>query len=407
MKPVFPAVLAVALCTMPAALHPPVVRADELPKDTNTIKRLTPEQARRLVAEFKGVPVHETLQGGSKAFYPSALRLDGLTTLDSATAGALAAFEGASLRLTGLRSLDAEAARALAAYRGRHLILSGLQTLAAATAEALAGGQFTRLNVDNLTTLDAESAAALAAIPAWGGKLNRLQTLDARTATSLAGFKGVRLHLGGLKTLNADAAAALAAFKGLKLSFSGLKSLDADVATALATFKGEHLFLNDLAALDDATALALAEFGGRLHLPRPAVNGLLADKRFDATTARVYAKFAEHTIAKLVTLDVATAEVLAATRSWNGRLPNVTAFDAPDSVEVAAALARRQGPLRLPGLERISPKTLMALLEKHDVEIPLIDTLELIPEPDGSPNDDVVIPEAVQERQRQLNPGGG
>ena len=359
MKPVFPAVLAVALCTMPAAFHPPVVRADELPKDTNTIKRLTPEQARRLVAEFKGVPVHETLKGGSKAFYPSALPLGGLTTLDSATAG------------------------------------------------ALAGGQFTRLNVDNLTTLDAESAAALAAIPAWGGKLDRLQTLDARTATSLAGFKGVRLHLGGLKTLNADAAAALAAFKGLKLSFSGLKSLDADVATALATFKGEHLFLNDLAALDDATALALAEFGGRLHLPRPAVNGLLADKRFDATTARVYAKFAEHTIAKLVTLDVATAEVLAATRSWNGRLPNVTAFDAPDSVEVAAALARRQGPLRLPGLERISPKTLMALLEKHDVEIPLIDTLELIPEPDGSPNDDVVIPEAVQERQRQLNPGGG
>jgi hypothetical protein len=35
------------------------------------------------------------------------------------------------------------------------------------------------------------------------------------------------------------------------------------------------------------------------------------------------------------------------------------------------------------------------LLEKEDVEIPLIETLELIPEPDDSPTDDFVIPERL------------
>ena len=38
------------------------------------------------------------------------------------------------------------------------------------------------------------------------------------------------------------------------------------------------------------------------------------------------------------------------------------------------------------------PRTLSAPFEKEDVEIPRIETLELIPEPDGSPTDDFVIP---------------
>jgi hypothetical protein len=41
------------------------------------------------------------------------------------------------------------------------------------------------------------------------------------------------------------------------------------------------------------------------------------------------------------------------------------------------------------------------LIEKEDVEIPLIETLELIPEPDGSPNDDFVIPEQFENRQQR------
>ena len=42
------------------------------------------------------------------------------------------------------------------------------------------------------------------------------------------------------------------------------------------------------------------------------------------------------------------------------------------------------------------------MIQKEDVEILLIETLELIPEPDGSVTEDFVIPEGFQKgRQRQ------
>ncbi|MEX0671382.1 MAG: hypothetical protein WD060_13100, partial [Pirellulales bacterium] len=78
--------------------------------------------------------------------------------------------------------------------------------------------------------------------------------------------------------------------------------------------------------------------------------------------------------------------------------PSTTAFD---SVAIAKALATRKGPLALPNLRKISPKTLSALIQKEDIEIPLIETLELIPEPDGGPTEDFVIPDRFQERQNQ------
>jgi hypothetical protein len=84
-----------------------------------------------------------------------------------------------------------------------------------------------------------------------------------------------------------------------------------------------------------------------------------------------------------------------------GRLAAVTALDSPDSVAIAKALATRKGPLSLPNLKKLPPKTLSALIEKEDIEIPLIETLELIPEPDGSPTEDFVIPEGFQQRQNQ------
>ena len=81
-----------------------------------------------------------------------------------------------------------------------------------------------------------------------------------------------------------------------------------------------------------------------------------------------------------------------------GQLSAVTALDSPDAVAIAKALATRKGPLSLPNLEKISPKTLSALVEKEDIEIPPIEKLELIPEPDGSPTEDFVIPEGFQKR---------
>ena len=67
--------------------------------------------------------------------------------------------------------------------------------------------------------------------------------------------------------------------------------------------------------------------------------------------------------------------------------------------DIAEALAKRKGPLALPTLKKISPKTLTALLKKEDIEIPLIETLELIQEPDGSVTEDFVVPEPVLQRQ--------
>jgi hypothetical protein len=75
-----------------------------------------------------------------------------------------------------------------------------------------------------------------------------------------------------------------------------------------------------------------------------------------------------------------------------GTLHDVGSLTAPDSVAIARAFARRRGPLSLPLLKQISPKTLTALIEKKDVEIPPVETLTLIPEPDGSVTRRIVVP---------------
>lgn len=116
----------------------------ELPDDPSQIKELTPEQAKLLVAKFKG----------------DNLSLSGLTTLDADTAKALADSKWEDLNLNGLTTLNTETAQALAEFEGKFLILSGLTTLNADTAKALAefeGGLF----LSGLTTLDADTAKAL------------------------------------------------------------------------------------------------------------------------------------------------------------------------------------------------------------------------------------------------------
>lgn len=103
----------------------------------------------------------------------------------------------------------------------------------------------------------------------------------------------------------------------------------------------------------------------------------------------------------LTTLSAEAAKALAAAEKWDGNLPALTAVDSPDSVAVTQALAARKGRLSLTKLKKISPKTLAALIQKEDVEIPFIETLELISEPDGSATDDFVIPEWLEEREKQ------
>jgi len=208
---------------------------------------------------------------------------------------------------------------------------------------------------------------------------NQIESLTPEQAkTLLAEFKGRSndLSLNGLTALDVDTAKALAEFKSSYLFFNGLTTLDADTAKALAEFKGAGLLLDGLTTLNAATAKAIAEFKGRTLQ-----------------------------LAGLTTLDAATAKALAESKSWGGQLPRITAFESSDSVEIAAALATRKGPLLLRSLTKISPKTLTALIEKEDVEIPLIETLELIQEPDGSPTEDFVVPKGFQARQKRRQQG--
>jgi hypothetical protein len=102
-----------------------------------------------------------------------------------------------------------------------------------------------------------------------------------------------------------------------------------------------------------------------------------------------------------LTPDSARTLCLRASKHDYGTAIAVTAFDAPDAVETARILAKINGPLRLPRLRKISPKTLTVLIQKGDLYIPPIDTLELIPEPDGSPTEAFVAPEWLEERQKQ------
>lgn len=156
------------------------------------------------------------------------------------------------------------------------------------------------------------------------------------------------------------------------LPLNGLKSLDAETAKELAGYRFGPLMLNGLTTLDADTAKALAACGrGPILLNR------------------------------LTRLDVDAAKALTEVQAWDGNLPSFRHFDAPDSVAIAQALATRQGPLSLPNLQKISPHTLMALIEKQDVVIPFIETLELIPEPNGAPTEDFVIPAWLETRQRQ------
>ena len=54
-----------------------------------------------------------------------------------------------------------------------------------------------------------------------------------------------------------------------------------------------------------------------------------------------------------------------------------------------------------PGRVDFRPRPVGAVREKEDIDIPLIEALELIPEPDGSPTEDFIIPDGLGERQKR------
>ena len=380
--------------------------ADDQPAGTDTIESLTPEQARALVEEWPGIQYRKKLKG-SELGLGDCLPLNALKRLDPPTAQALAGWGGA-LFLDGLTELDAETAKALGEFQGFFLSLDGLTTLNADVAKALVAAraarvrQEGRLNLNGLTTLDADTAQELKGFTELG--LEGLTTLDADTAEALAA-NGDALILKGLTTLDPETARALAA-AGRDLYLDGLTTLDLDTAKALAAFKSRRLWLVGLTALDPGTAGALAEstcqqlsLQGLTGLnPKAAekLAGFRGDLLFLGTKAKKKVEPLRRKLESFGPENPLTPETALTCKTR--LLTGLTALESPDSVEIAKALAAREGPLPLPKLKRISPKTLTALLQKADVKIPPLATLELIPEPDGSPTEDFVIPEGYQEQ---------
>jgi hypothetical protein len=198
-----------------------------------------------------------------------------------------------------------------------------------------------------------------------------LTTLDVELATAIAGFKGQWLALDSVASLDPATAKTLAAFGGQDMLLNGLMTLDVATATALATFGGRQVSLIGLTTLSFEAATALAKIGGSLYVTDELEWGFRNENPLSASTVAAWVALSR------------------------GNLAGVTDLDSPDAIAIARALAGSKGTLRLPDLKRISRKTLRVLVEKPDVEIPPIKTLDWIPEPDGS-DDDFVIPEWLE-----------
>jgi hypothetical protein len=264
-------------------------------------------------------------------------------------------------------------------------------------ADALADDSPTFPNENAITSLTPEAARKL--LVQKGDNLSlslgSLKTLDSATAEVIAEFKGKVILLGGLTTLSADTARVLAAYDGMLLGLPRLTKLDAETATELAKSKCKLLGLQGLKTLSADTARQLAKYEGSVQ-----VSGLT---ELDAATAGELAKFKcdKLSFACLKAFDPATAEALA---NFAGvlELGGITALDSPDAIVIAEALAASRNAVDLPNLEKVSPKTLMALVRNDSVLIPPVGTLELIPEPDGSLTEDCVMPQRFEERQAEL-----
>ena len=358
--------------------------ADAVPHDTNLIESLTPEQARNLVAQFKG---GETVFIKGIMGSRDALRLNDLRSLAADTAAVLATYRG-PLVLNGLAELEPDAAAALGRCGGgQFLSLDGLPTLSAETATALAVSKVFMLSLNGLSTLTPDTARSLATFKGKWLVLGGLTDLSADAARGLAEFRGDGVILDGLTTLPDNVARELAAFNCRELHLDGLNTLPDGLATVVASFSPRSLRLNGLRSLSPEAAAAVAAYRGfslqlnGLPTVTPAAARALADYKGDALE-----------LSGLTHLSPEAAATLAGCANWWAELPRFTAFEAADSVAVARALAAKKGKLAFPSLRRLSPKALEALLEKTDVELPPVASLEFIAERDGSTNDDVIVP---------------
>ena len=307
-----------------------------------------------------------------------ALTFSSLKTLHSDAASALAEFTG-HLHLS-ISSLDGDSARSLLEGRSASLLIAcGVgQGLDEKTAEAIE-----RSNKKCWLDPEATSAAAAEwAVKTSGRTLRfRREEIDSEIAKVLVQFKGDGIQLDEVESLSVGAAKAIAAFAGRRLSLSGLKTLDSQVAAALAAFKGERLSLNALEAVTADVARALSGFGGqRLDLANlTSLDAGALHALAECKGERLYIPTVMRRIGNEIPLDAVTARLVCASYG-EVVLPSVVALESADAVDVALALAQRKGPLSIPNLKKITPKTLAALKLKKDVVLPSEGTLTFVPD---------------------------
>ena len=382
-------------------------------EDTNQIKQITVEDAKRLSQENTGRLLLNGLTilsddaakelarqagwlalNGLKTLSKEAaaalgqhkgdLHLNGLTTITDEAAKALAGHAG-ELSLNGLASLSDEAARAFAQHRGGRLFLKGLTTLSGEAAKALAlrkgGGP---MYLDGLTTLSVEAAAALTDGPNWDGRLPAIKTVTADVAKALA-KRQHGLSMEGLTTLSDEVAKILSPNRLTKLN--NLTALSPEAARALAITRNDHnhapLFLDGLTSLSDDTAKSLG-LGARceLHLdglkslsPVAAVaickrdrdlylNGLstISDETLKALAEHKMPAGPIVYLKGLTALSDEGAAILAAWPKWSGEIPALPTL----SEKVAAALASsRSWDGKLPAVKSISVEVADALARRN------------------------------------------
>jgi len=230
-------------------------------------------------------------------------------------------------------------------------------------AAALGGSSLTNLWLRGLTDLSPGAARGLAALKAAGNlgptlRLDSLRSLSPEAAEAFAASNVTYLELIGLKTLSADTARALAAFKGDSLSLAGLVEPPAELARLLPEFR--------------CKTLSLHPWEWNLGRTRPVTSA-------DARLLAAYARRLKKTCV----------------------LPGIAGLETPEAVEIARILADAPASFSIPNLRLVSPRTLTVLIRNGNVELPPLDAIELVAEPDGSPTDDFVIPDDFPARGRR------
>jgi hypothetical protein len=212
-------------------------------------------------------------------------------------------------------------------------------------AKQLAQDKSGRLQLDHLTALSPEAAKELAKYNGWLS-LNGLTSLSKETAEALGQHRG-QLHLNGLTKLSDEAAGALARHYG-ELSLNGLTAFSDEAGAALARHTGGRLYLKGVKSLSTEVGKALAQRKGGGPTHTVCLDGV-----------------------ESLTVEAAAAMAETHGHNWDGRFPAMKTVP----VDVARALAKRQGGLSLEGLTSLSDEAAKVLGGKLDGNLPRLTSL--------------------------------